>query len=96
MSIERPSTLDFPPEAEGMDQVYCRPDTLTDVPFHYCPGCAHSVVHRVLMEVIQELDIQDKTWCRCKSYDIIIQPWNKFDAGRTFLYCFCTTSMSCC
>jgi 2-oxoglutarate ferredoxin oxidoreductase subunit beta len=61
MSIERPSTLDFPPEAEGMDQVYCRPDTLTDVPFHYCPGCGHSVVHRVLMEVIQELDIQDKT-----------------------------------
>ena len=61
MSFERPSNLDFPPEAEGMDQVYCKPETLTDVPFHYCPGCGHSVVHRVLMEVIQELDIQDKT-----------------------------------
>ena len=61
MSFERPTNLDFPPEAEGMNQVYCKPDTLTDVPFHYCPGCGHSVVHRVLMEVIQELEIQDKT-----------------------------------
>ena len=61
MSIERPSTLDFPPDAEGMEMVYCRPETLTDVPFHYCPGCGHSVVHRVLMEVVEEMGIQDKT-----------------------------------
>src|SRR3990172_11279848 len=61
MSIERPSNLDFPPDAEGMEMVYCRPDTLTDTPFHYCPGCGHSVVHRVLMEVVEELGIQDKT-----------------------------------
>ncbi|NUM62484.1 MAG: 2-oxoglutarate oxidoreductase, partial [Ignavibacteriaceae bacterium] len=33
-----------------MEMVYCRPmETLTDTPFHYCPGCGHSVVHRVLM-----------------------------------------------
>lgn len=36
-------------------------ETLTDTPFHYCPGCGHSVIHRVLMEVIQELDIQKET-----------------------------------
>src|SRR3972149_6935433 len=60
MSIERPSTLDFHPEAEGMEMVYCRPETLTDTPFHYCPGCGHSVVHRVLMEVVEEMEIQDK------------------------------------
>jgi len=61
MSIERPSTLDFPPDAEGMEMVYCRPETLTDTPFHYCPGCGHSVVHRVLMEVVEELGIQENT-----------------------------------
>lgn len=61
MSIERPTALDFPPEAEGMEEVYHRPHTLTDVPFHYCPGCHHSVAHRVLMEVVEELGIQDKT-----------------------------------
>ncbi len=36
-------------------------ETLTDTPFHYCPGCGHSVIHRVLMEVVEELGIQDKT-----------------------------------
>lgn len=41
--------------------VYERPDTLTDTRLHYCPGCGHGVAHRLLMEVIQELDIQDKT-----------------------------------
>ena len=45
---------------ESYEQVYCRPDTLTDVPFHYCPGCGHSVVHKVLMEVVEELGIQEE------------------------------------
>ncbi len=45
----------------GMECVYERPDTLTDVRLHYCPGCGHGVVHRVLMEVVQELGIQEKT-----------------------------------
>jgi 2-oxoglutarate/2-oxoacid ferredoxin oxidoreductase subunit beta len=45
----------------GMEVVFKKPSTLTDVPFHYCPGCGHSVVHRLLMEVIEELGIQDKT-----------------------------------
>ncbi len=46
---------------EGLEQVYCKPSTLTDTKFHYCPGCGHSVVHRVLMEVVEELGLQDKT-----------------------------------
>jgi 2-oxoglutarate ferredoxin oxidoreductase subunit beta len=43
---------------DGMEAVYQRPNTLTDTRMHYCPGCGHGVVHRVLMEVIQELGIQ--------------------------------------
>jgi 2-oxoglutarate ferredoxin oxidoreductase subunit beta len=46
---------------EGMEIVYQKPETLTDTPFHYCPGCGHGVVHRLLMEVIQEMGITDKT-----------------------------------
>lgn len=46
---------------EHLEQVYCRPSTLTDVPFHYCPGCGHSVVHKVLMEVVEELGLQEQT-----------------------------------
>jgi len=45
----------------GFDVVYKKPATLTDTPFHYCPGCGHSVVHRVLMEVVEELGIQEET-----------------------------------
>lgn len=34
---------------------------MTDAPMHYCPGCGHGVVHRVMMEVIQEMGIQSDT-----------------------------------
>mgnify|MGYP001011279504 CR=1 FL=1 len=44
-----------------LEQVYRRPETLTDVPYHYCPGCSHSVVHNVLMEVVAEMNIQEQT-----------------------------------
>lgn len=44
-----------------LECVYKKPSTLTDVPFHYCPGCGHSVVHRLIMEVIEEMGIQDRT-----------------------------------
>lgn len=46
---------------EGLELVYEKPSTLTDVPFHYCPGCGHSVVHRLLMEVVAEMNIQEET-----------------------------------
>ena len=41
--------------------VYEKPKTLTDTPMHYCPGCGHGVTHRLLAEVIDELDIQEET-----------------------------------
>jgi 2-oxoglutarate ferredoxin oxidoreductase subunit beta len=43
-----------------MQLVYKKPETLTDTPMHYCPGCGHGVVHRVLMEVVEEMGIQSK------------------------------------
>ncbi|NMB25153.1 MAG: 2-oxoglutarate oxidoreductase, partial [Firmicutes bacterium] len=44
-----------------MRQVTARPNTLTDKPFHYCPGCTHGIIHRLVAEAIDELDIQQKT-----------------------------------
>ncbi|MFH1791380.1 MAG: thiamine pyrophosphate-dependent enzyme [Candidatus Omnitrophota bacterium] len=47
-------------------------------PMHYCPGCGHSVVHRLLCDVIDELDIREKTigiapvGCAVLAYDY----WN--------------------
>ncbi|HSK13862.1 MAG TPA: thiamine pyrophosphate-dependent enzyme, partial [Phnomibacter sp.] len=43
------------------EQVYHRPATMVDVPMHYCPGCAHSLVHKLIMEVVEELGIQEQT-----------------------------------
>ncbi len=53
--------LDVLEEHEGMSIVCERPDTLLDARMHYCPGCGHGVAHRIIMEVVAELGIQDKT-----------------------------------
>jgi 2-oxoglutarate ferredoxin oxidoreductase subunit beta len=42
-----------------MKKVYARPSALHKVPFHYCPGCGHSIVHRLVAELVDEMDIQD-------------------------------------
>ena len=44
-----------------MAVVFSRPKSLSDVPFHYCPGCTHGVVHRLVAEVLGELDICGRT-----------------------------------
>ncbi len=41
--------------------VYKRPESLSDVPMHYCPGCTHGIVHRLVAEVIDELGIENDT-----------------------------------
>jgi len=41
--------------------VYQRPKSLKENIFHYCPGCGHSIVHRIIAEVIDELDIRGIT-----------------------------------
>jgi 2-oxoglutarate ferredoxin oxidoreductase subunit beta len=42
-------------------KVYSRPNSLKKTPFHYCPGCGHSIVHKLICEVIDELNLQEKT-----------------------------------
>lgn len=44
-----------------MQKVFERPKGLTDVEFAYCPGCFHSVAHRMIAEVMDELDIIHNT-----------------------------------
>ena len=43
-----------------MKQIYTRPKFLKRNPFHYCPGCGHSIVHRIVAELVDELGLQDK------------------------------------
>ncbi len=42
-------------------KIFSRPRYLKKAAFHYCPGCGHSIVHRLVAEVIEELDIGEKT-----------------------------------
>lgn len=57
--------------------VYKRTDLLVDRPLSYCPGCGHGVVHRMLMEVIEEKEISSKTigvspvGCSVLAYDFL-------------------------
>ncbi len=41
--------------------VYQRPQALADIPTHYCPGCTHGVAHRLVAEVLDEMNIREKT-----------------------------------
>jgi 2-oxoglutarate ferredoxin oxidoreductase subunit beta len=41
--------------------VYERPRALVDVPNHYCPGCGHGTIHKLLAQVIDDLGIRGKS-----------------------------------
>ena len=43
-----------------MKKVFGKPESLKDAVFHYCPGCGHSIIHRLVAEIIDELNIQEK------------------------------------
>ena len=43
-----------------MAVVFQKTKMLTDKPMHYCPGCTHGIIHRLVGEAIEELNMQDK------------------------------------
>ena len=55
--------------------VFNKPKSLTDAPLHYCPGCTHGIIHRLVAEAIDELEIEGKTigvapvGCAVMAYD---------------------------
>ncbi|HOO68783.1 MAG TPA: thiamine pyrophosphate-dependent enzyme [Bacteroidales bacterium] len=68
--------------------VYKKSKVLTDTVMHYCPGCSHGVVHKLLAEVIEEMDIQDKTigispvGCAVFAYKYLDIDWQQAAHGR--------------
>ena len=42
------------------ERVFGRPESLADMPTHYCPGCHHGIVHRLVAEALDELKVMDK------------------------------------
>ena len=41
--------------------VFEKPKALTDAPLHYCPGCTHGIIHRLVAEAMDSLDITGRT-----------------------------------
>ena len=58
-----------------MSVVFEKPKSLANVPFHYCPGCTHGIIHRLVAEAIDELGIEGKAigvapvGCAVMAYD---------------------------
>ena len=48
-------------DIKEMKLVYDRPASLVDRPTHYCPGCGHGIVHKLLAQLIDDLKIRDET-----------------------------------
>ncbi len=54
-------TLPAAPDPVEMQLVYNRPESLRDVYTHYCPGCTHGIIHRLVAEVLDELGVRERT-----------------------------------
>ena len=71
-----------------MAVVFEKPKTLTDAPLHYCPGCTHGIIHRLVAEVIDELGIEGRTigvapvGCSVMAYDYFTCDFIQAPHGR--------------
>ena len=48
-------------EKKTENLVYAKPKLITDNVMHYCPGCSHGTVHKLIAEVIEEMGLAEKT-----------------------------------
>ncbi len=68
--------------------IHRKTSVLTDAVMHYCPGCSHGVVHKLLAEVIEEMGIQEKAigiapvGCAVFAYNYIDIDWQQAPHGR--------------
>jgi 2-oxoglutarate ferredoxin oxidoreductase subunit beta len=68
--------------------VYAKPSLLNDNAMHYCPGCSHGVVHKLIAEVIEEMGMADKAvgispvGCAVFAYNYIDIDWQEAAHGR--------------
>ena len=68
--------------------VYKKPTLMNDNAMHYCPGCSHGVVHKLIAEVIEEMGMEDKTvgispvGCAVFAYNYLDIDWQEAAHGR--------------
>ena len=68
--------------------VYEKPRLMNENPMHYCPGCSHGVIHKLIAEVIAEMGMEDKTigispvGCAVFAYNYLDIDWIEAAHGR--------------
>ena len=68
--------------------VYDKPRLMNDNPMHYCPGCSHGVVHKLVAEVIDEMGMEEQAigiapvGCAVFAYNYIDIDWLEAAHGR--------------
>jgi 2-oxoglutarate ferredoxin oxidoreductase subunit beta len=86
MTLNRSPELATRPGAPRL--IYRKPDVLADRSTHYCPGCGHGIVHRLLAEVMTELDLPAHTiavapvGCAVFAYDYLNVDFVEAPHGR--------------
>ena len=71
--------------------VYKKPTLMNDNPMHYCPGCSHGVVHKLIAEVIEEMGMENKAvgvspvGCAVFAYNYLDSTRNRWFRGRGIL-----------
>ncbi len=75
-------------EIKDENMVYGRSKLLTDTPMHYCPGCSHGTIHKLVAEVVEEMDAQANTvgvcpvGCAVFAYHYVDIDWIQAAHGR--------------
>jgi 2-oxoglutarate ferredoxin oxidoreductase subunit beta len=76
------------PTTEPRRVVYARPAMLTDTSTHYCPGCGHGIVHRLVAELLDEMHLGPRTigvasvGCSVFAYDYLPVDFVESPHGR--------------
>lgn len=71
-----------------MEQVFGRPKALAEKRLHYCPGCTHGIIHRLVAEAVDDLGVQEKTigvapvGCAVLAYDYFNLDFQQAAHGR--------------
>jgi 2-oxoglutarate ferredoxin oxidoreductase subunit beta len=74
--------------SEGKRIIYRRPDLLADRSTHYCPGCGHGIVHRLVAELLDEMHLGPRTigvasvGCSVFAYDYLSVDFVESPHGR--------------
>ena len=73
---------------DGRRPIYQRPEALTDRSSHYCPGCGHGIVHRLVAELLDEMELAQRTigvasvGCSVFAYDYLAIDFVESPHGR--------------